>query len=146
MRKTILSIDMDNTLVDFKSGIDSLTPRMRAKYRGHYDDTPGIFAKMDPLDGAVEAFEKLSRKYDVYILSTAPWKNPSAWGDKLLWVQKHLGKSAYKRLVLTHHKNLNVQPGAILIDDRRKRGAAKFGKRLIPFGKGKSRPDAGAPI
>jgi len=31
-------------------------------------------------------------------------------------VKTHLGADAYKRLILTHHKNLNV--GDYLIDDR----------------------------
>lgn len=28
------------------------------------------------------AVHKLAAVYDVFILSTAPWKNPSAWSDK----------------------------------------------------------------
>jgi len=33
---------------------------------------------MDPIAGAIEAFKMLSKQYDTYILSTAPWKNLSA--------------------------------------------------------------------
>jgi 5'-nucleotidase len=50
----------------------------------------------------------LANLFDTYILSTSPWENPSAWSDKLLWVKHHLGSICYKRLILTHHKNLNV--------------------------------------
>ena len=32
---------------------------------------------------ALEAVRKLNEKYDCYILSTAPWRNPSAWSDKV---------------------------------------------------------------
>jgi 5'-nucleotidase len=60
---------------------------------------------MDPLAGALESFKRLSKEYDVYVLSTAPWANPSAWSDKLLWVKRHLGARAHKRLILSHHKN-----------------------------------------
>ncbi|RLD02899.1 MAG: hypothetical protein DRI65_13965, partial [Chloroflexota bacterium] len=67
-----------------------------------------------------------------YILSTAPWDNRSAWSDKLDWVKKHLGKSAYKRLILTHHKDLNR--GDFLVDDRDKNGADQFQGELIKFG------------
>jgi 5'-nucleotidase len=51
-------------------------------------------------------------------------------------VQKYLGASegdpAYKRLILTHHKNLNK--GGFLIDDRTKNGADKFEGEHIHFG------------
>ena len=62
--------------------------------------------------------------FDTYVLSTAPWENPSAWSDKLVWVKKHLGQLAYKRLILSHHKNLNS--GDFLVDDRTRNGVDKF--------------------
>ena len=49
------------------------------------------------------------------------------------WVKKYLGESAYKRLILTHHKNLNH--GDYLIDDREARGAKDFEGQHIWFGK-----------
>ena len=135
--KDILYIDMDNVLVDFKSGIDRLTDEELQVYEGRYDEVPHIFSKMVPMEGAVEAFEHLSKYYQVYILSTAPWNNPSAWSDKLEWVKKYLGGEkedpAYKRLILTHHKDLNT--GSYLIDDRKdKNGADGFQGNLIHFG------------
>lgn len=42
-------------------------------------------------DSVFEAVHELSKHYDVYILSTAPWKNPSAWSDKINWITKHFG-------------------------------------------------------
>jgi 5'(3')-deoxyribonucleotidase len=65
-------------------------------------------------------------------LSTAPWGNPSAWSDKLLWVKNHIGKNGYKRLILSHHKNLN--DGHFLVDDRTKNGADRFSGKHIHFG------------
>ena len=108
---------MDNVLVDFKSGIDAISQEERDEYKDDLDDVPGIFSKMKPVDDAIEAYNKLTKHFDVYILSTAPWNNSSAWTDKLLWVQKYLGKQAYKRLILSHNKNLNI--GDYLIDDRK---------------------------
>ncbi|MEE2904632.1 MAG: hypothetical protein VYC39_20045 [Myxococcota bacterium] len=128
----VLYIDMDNVLVDFPTGIDRISDDLRTRYDGDLDEVPGIFALMDPLSGAVEAFHELSKKFDTYILSTAPWENPSAWSDKLQWVKKHLGPSAHKRLILSHHKNLNS--GDYLIDDRTKNGAADFAGEHIHFG------------
>ena len=87
---------------------------------------------MQPMKEAVESFNKLSKIYDTYILSTAPWNNPIAWSDKLEWVKKHLGDAAYKRLILSHHKNLNK--GDYLIDDRTKNGAGEFDGELVLFG------------
>ena len=90
---------------------------------------------MTPLEGAIDAFETLSKKYDSYILSTAPWENSSAWKDKNEWVKKYLGKSAHKRLILSHHKNLNK--GDYLIDDRTANGAGEFEGEHIQFGSDK---------
>lgn len=69
-------------------------------------EVPGIFSLMEPMPGALEAVERIAKKYDVFILSTAPWGNPSAWSDKFLWVKKHFGEVFYKRLILTHRKDL----------------------------------------
>ena len=83
------------------------------------------------MPGTVEAFHGLADAFDVYILSTAPWENSSAWSDKLEWVKKHLGDKAWKRLILSHHKNLNR--GDFLVDDRDKNGAGEFKGTLITF-------------
>lgn len=131
-KKKILYVDMDNVLVDFQSGIDALSEDMRQTYAGRYDETPHIFARMHPQKGAVEAMERLKDRYDLYILSTAPWNNPTAWSDKLEWVKRYLGEVFYKRLILSHHKNLN--DGDYLIDDRTKNGASDFKGELIRFG------------
>jgi 5'(3')-deoxyribonucleotidase len=131
MRK-LLYVDMDNVLVDFLSGVARIDPALARRYEGRLDEVPGIFALMEPLPGAVEGFQTLARHFDAYVLSTAPWENPSAWSDKLLWVKRHLGKSAYKRLVLTHHKDLNV--GDFLVDDRTKNGVERFRGEHVHFG------------
>ena len=81
---------------------------------------------------AIESFIELTKHFEKYVLSTAPWGNPSAWSDKLLWIKKYLGKLAFKRLILTHHKNLNT--GDYLIDDRTARGADSFVGEHIHFG------------
>jgi 5'(3')-deoxyribonucleotidase len=123
---------MDNVLVNFQSGIDRLSDDLALEYEGNLDDVPGIFSLMDPVPGAIEVYEELAELFDTYILSTSPWANPSAWSDKLIWVKQHLGKPAYKRLIITHHKNLNQ--GDFLIDDRTKNGADRFLGEHILFG------------
>ena len=123
---------MDNVLVDFKSALDIQPSEILEEYSGKEDEIPNLFAQMQPMKNAVESFNQLSKMYDTYILSTAPWNNPTAWSDKLEWVKKFLGDAAYKRLILSHHKNLNK--GDYLIDDRTKNGAGEFDGELILFG------------
>jgi len=132
-RKRILYFDMDGTLVDFQSGVNRLTEEQRAAHPGSPEDVEGVFSLMDPMPGAIEAVRELSKYYDCHILSTAPWDNPSAWTDKLLWVKKHLGEQFFKKLTLTHHKELLNDGHALLIDDRTAHGADEFGDRLIAF-------------
>ena len=119
-------------LADFESAFPFFSEQIRQTFDGRLDEIPGIFSKMSPVAGAVEAFAILSQRFDTYVLSTAPWNNPSAWSDKLEWVKINLGDSAYKRLILTHHKNLNK--GNFLVDDRGKNGASEFAGELILFG------------
>lgn len=130
-KNKIVYFDMDNVIVNFQSGIDNLSPDLYEEYFGRLDEVPGIFSQMKPVDGAIDAFNKISEVYDTYILSTAPWDNPSAWTDKVLWVKKYMGDKAYKRLILSHNKNLNK--GDYLIDDRTKNGAGDFEGKHIHF-------------
>lgn len=127
-----LYIDMDNVLVDFPSAFEHVSEDDHAHYADRLDEVPGIFSKMRPVSGAVEAFHELSAIFDTYLLSTAPWENPSAWSDKLLWVKQYLGGPAYKRLILSHHKHLNR--GDFIIDDRTKNGVDRFEGEHIHFG------------
>jgi 5'(3')-deoxyribonucleotidase len=70
--KKILYVDMDNVLVDFKSGIEKISKKIQIKYRDKLDEVPGIFRLMKPMPLAIKSYKKLIKKYDVYILSTAP--------------------------------------------------------------------------
>lgn len=129
--KKILYIDMDGVLVDFQSGVDRISLVTKLKYAHHVADVPGIFALMDPLPWALEAFALLSEHFDTYLLSTAPWNNPSARSDKIAWVHRYLPDLAHKRLILSHNKHLNIWD--YLIDDRLKNGAEQFTWELILF-------------
>ena len=130
--KKILYFDMDNVLVDFPSAFSKIDPNLLVEFEGRLDEIPNIFSLMEPLNGALEAFQILSKKFDSYILSTAPWENSSAWSDKNEWVKKYLGDAAHKRLILSHNKRLNI--GDYLIDDRTANGAGQFMGEHIHFG------------
>ena len=131
-RKKRVFVDMDNVLVDFQSGLDLQSDEIKKEYEGHLDEIPGLFAEMKPMPGAIEAMHTLQEHFDLYILSTAPWKNPSAWSDKVKWVTRYLDDVFHKRMVITHCKNLCK--GDYLIDDRGKNGTSEFEGKWIQFG------------
>lgn len=131
-RKKRVFVDMDNVLVDFQSGLDLQSDEIKKEYEGRLDEIPGLFAEMKPMPGAIEAMHTLQEHFDLYILSTAPWKNPSAWSDKVKWVTRYLDDVFHKRMVITHCKNLCK--GDYLIDDRGKNGTSEFEGKWIQFG------------
>ncbi len=125
-------VDMDGVLVDFQSGIDAISEETRIEYEGRLDEVPDMFGLMQPMEGAIEAMHQLQPYFDLYILSTAPWKNPSAWSDKVKWITRYLDDVFHKRMVITHCKNLCK--GDFLIDDRGKNGTSEFEGEWICFG------------
>ena len=136
-KKPIVYIDMDGVLVDFESALTKVPPELLEKFVGEYDNIPGVFALMDPMPGALEAVDKLKEKYDLYILSSSPWENPTALGDKLAWVKKHFGGDGqenifFRKVIFSSVKQLSR--GDILIDDRTANGAGDFSGRHVHFG------------
>ena len=123
MKKKIIYIDLDNTLANYsKAANEQGIPPSEAKH------TKGFFRSLKPIDGAVEAYNLLDKYFDVYILSTAPWSNPDSLTEKILWVKEYLPK-AYKNVIFSHHKNLNI--GNYLIDDSLGNGAGEFTGELL---------------
>jgi 5'(3')-deoxyribonucleotidase len=130
--KTKLFLDMDGVLADFVGAVIS-----------HPDYVPGapldsfdVFEELNPIPNAIESVKKIlnSNKYDVFVLSTAPWDNPKAWMDKRLWIEKHLPELK-KRVILTHHKDLCCSSsGKIIIDDRIVNGVEKWNGVHLHFG------------
>ena len=52
---------MEGTLVDFVSGVSRIDDSIVADYERHYDDIPGVFSKMDPMPGTVDAARALAK-------------------------------------------------------------------------------------
>jgi len=132
MSKKILYFDMDGVLADFGKRAKETPQEYIDAYHCDVDEIPGIFADLDPVPGAIQAFNTLSDHFDCYILTTAPWGNPSALSDKRLWVEKYLGDKVFKRLIISHNKHLNI--GDYLVDDRLANGADRFTGEHIHFG------------
>ena len=128
-QKKIVYVDMDGVLVDFNSGVSKFGTDVLASYEGQYDNIPGVFSKMDPMPGAIEAFESLQEKYDVYVLTTAPWRNETALQDKKDWLKKYLGDLIKKKVIFCHRKDF--LRGDYLIDDR---GVPGFQGKQLLFG------------
>lgn len=132
MSKKRLYFDMDGVIVDFASALQLQSEETLKEYEGRLDEIPGLFSQMKPMPGALEAVRRLNETYDCYILSTAPWNNPSAWSDKVAWITEHLDDVFHKKMIITHCKHLCK--GNYLIDDRDKHGASEFEGEWIHFG------------
>lgn len=78
MDKEILYIDMDGIVANFNKAINALLPdldldvgqgyeeRSKKLDQGVIEKNPYIFEEFEPIEGAIEAVEKLKDKYDVY--------------------------------------------------------------------------------
>ena len=132
MSKKVVYVDMDNVVVDFQSSFQYLDEEILEEYKNNMDEIPNIFSLMHPMDKAIESVEYLAKHFEVFFLSTSPWDNNSALGDKLNWIKKYFPEIGYKRLILSHNKHLNI--GDYLIDDRLANGADRFTGKHIHFG------------
>ena len=135
--KKIVYVDLDGVIVDLLGFIDKEYSKERIDQIGYgniIDRDVRPFYQAKPIEGALAAIEALheSEKYDVFLLSTAPWRNEEAWTAKRFWVEKYLGYSMNRRLILTHRKDL--LKGDYLIDDRPNNGAEAFDGQLLKFG------------
>lgn len=133
MSRAVVYVDLDGVLAEFPESLSDVDPSIADSCRQwceetgeHHSDFEGLFATLTAKEGADDAIYRLSRKFKVYILSTAPWKNVSSFTDKRIWVEKNLPSLPKKRLLLSYNKSL--MRGKYLIDDRPKNGALEFGE------------------
>ena len=137
MEKKRLYVDMDGVLVDLSSEIDyyfTQHPSHLEYFKDTPDGIPGIFLQPKPIKDSIESIFRLhnSGKYDIFIATASPWNNHMAASHKLDWLQKYFGDLFYKKVFITHRKDLLI--GDYLIDDRLANGAGEFKGELIRFG------------
>lgn len=138
-----LLIDLDGVVANFDKAIKDLDPTLCTKNGEGYATRsikvhnlckrhPRIFLNLEPIEGAIESVKELMEYYDVYFCSTPMYDVPESYMDKRLWLEKHFGELAEKRLILTHRKDMVI--GDYLIDDTFNNGAGDFTGEHIHFG------------
>ena len=143
MKKKILYLDMDGVIADFDFAIKEICPELETsdnfpdyetrskKVDEIVENNLDIFHNLPPYEGAIDAVNKLFELFDVYFLSTPMWDIPESFIGKRIWIEKHFGEKAKKRLILTHRKDLNI--GDYLVDDGLRNGASEFTGKHIHF-------------
>lgn len=128
--KKILYLDMDWVLADFWKKKNFLIEKWVDRDT-KFSQIPNFFSDLEPIPWAIEAFEELYDFFDIYILSSPSWNNETSRGDKAKWIKKYLWEKTYKRLILTHRKDLNIWD--FLVDDRIANWSWGFSWELIHF-------------
>ena len=137
----LILLDQDGVLADFEQGflnawraqypdippveypnrtsfyiLQNYPVELRARAEALYT-APGFIRNLPPVPGALEAVkELLALGMDIRICTSPLSQFENCVAEKYLWVEKHLGREATNRLILTKDKTL-VQ-GDLLIDDK----------------------------
>ena len=97
------------------------------------DETPGMDqGGMDEMQGAIKALSELHAYFDLYILMTASWNDPSVVANKVKWLIQVFGKMFEENIVITSRKDLCN--GDYLIDGFGNNGASDFEGEWIRLG------------
>lgn len=124
---------MDDTLCDYTSAWKQ--HRNQHPSIKFPQSQPGFFENLVPLPGAIDSLNTLfkSECYECYILTAPSYMNPHSYTEKRLWIEKHLGIQACKKLVISLNKGLHK--GDYLIDDwDHGKGQESFEGEIIHFG------------
>lgn len=146
-------LDMDGTICDwntwFDKHIDDLYPKIADRlprassardfdlFKGlgveeaaavtHIFNHRGFYADIPPMEGALEAIDRMYEAGHTVNFVTSPWyTNTTCMQDKADWIARHLGEESLTDLIIT--KDKTTIRGDFLIDDK-------------PHVTGKHRPD-----
>ena len=136
----LILLDQDNVLADFEAGFrrayqarygeaapiegrnhlfyirDRLPEALRHRAVEIYG-SPGFFAELPPIAGALDAARRLAAAgHDVRICTAPIDPYRHCVGEKIAWAEEHLGVEWARRVILTKDKTL--VRGDILIDDK----------------------------
>ena len=105
---------------------------LRGKAEALYT-APGFIRDLPPVPGAVDAFHALlAMGWDVRICTSPLTQYENCVAEKYQWVERHLGRDATQRMILTRDKTL--VRGDLIIDDKpRIEGAVKPSWRHIVY-------------
>ena len=100
----LILLDQDNVLADFESGF-------RRHWRGRFGES------LPPMPGAVEAAHALlAAGHDMRICTAPVNQYRYCAGEKIAWVEQHLGAEWTRRVIIA--KDKTWVRGDILIDDK----------------------------
>ncbi len=135
----ILLLDMDGIIADFdRFSLDTYNRTFRTnydvknvhKYIGDHEvldptidkvalrrpfKDPGSFINLPVIEGSQDAVAKLLKFFNIFVVTTQYYGNPTCVHEKHVWLQRHFPAIADKG-IFTKHKPM-VQ-GDILVDDR----------------------------
>ena len=127
----VIYFDMDGVLADFAGGVRDLLgldpayqladPQRTAEMFRRIGEYDSFFRKLKPVEGALELFEELRRKYDVEILTGIPPVEagvPNARENKVAWIKQYIDPSVpVHTCIRPEKKNYCTGRNCLLIDD-----------------------------
>lgn len=129
MKKKIM-VDMDGTLCNFqKAETNDLLKNPEQKFP---QSRWGFFLELEEMPDAIESFNKLKEKYDMYILTRPSFRNVNCFTEKAQWVWDHLGFDILQNTIMCGDKSL--VKGDYLIDDTDRAGQDRFEGEFIKIG------------
>jgi 5'(3')-deoxyribonucleotidase len=128
--KEIVYVDMDDVLCDYTVA----HRRVREEHPGirFPQSLSGFFEQLPPIEGAIDAINRLQREFHVFVLSAPSTRNPLSYAEKRIWIERHFDYAFTKKLILSPDKGL--LKGRYLIDDHDSgKGQERFEGELILF-------------
>lgn len=133
--KPIALFDLDGTLADYENAIrrdlractppNTKIPDLHSKEGWVRDlikvirSQPGWWKNLDRLEWGWEVLD-IARDigFDIQVLTKGPYRNPTGWTEKVLWVQEHLG-SDVEIHITSGQEGKGLVYGRVLVDDFR---------------------------
>jgi len=135
--KQTLLVDMDGVVADFEKSANEFAAQMGITTKEFsdqklYRNIKEFYLNLEVIDGAQEAIKELNEKFDLIFVSAPSWGNIHCFTEKRIWIEKHFGELATKKMDLSFHKGHYF--GHYLIDDRFKYGVSDFIGEHLQFG------------